>query len=257
MPRLRLVPLPLLGLGLVLGSPVVEPVLAKPDTRPSEGKACPAQKILPFLVRKNFLRAGAADSRAHARAVGWRVQKYGYLPGLGLEVNGQDRVVDHLRATRFMGLPITLHDKVIPHLACVERRLRQRCRNREERYQPRAIGGVRTINTYHQGEISNHLFGIAIDIDPDRNPCCHCVDPWPAHPSCQKPARSIYERTELPRCWIQAFEQHGFYWLGHDQLEDTMHFEYLADPDARRNPRQTGRRQSSQHRDDKPHQAER
>jgi hypothetical protein len=35
---------------------------------------------------------------------------------------------------------------------------------------------------------------------------------------------------ELPRCWIDTFERYGFHWLGHDKLEDTMHFEFLGDP---------------------------
>jgi len=73
--------------------------------------------------------------------------------------------------------------------------------------------------------------GIAVDIDPDRNPCCGCVQPWPEHPACQGDAESVFDRTELPRCWIYAFERYGFYWLGRDpHLRDTMHFEFLGDP---------------------------
>jgi hypothetical protein len=34
----------------------------------------------------------------------------------------------------------------------------------------------------------------------------------------------------MPRCWVSAFEKFGFYWLGHDELADTMHFEFLGDP---------------------------
>jgi hypothetical protein len=34
----------------------------------------------------------------------------------------------------------------------------------------------------------------------------------------------------MPACWVSAFEQYGFYWLGHDELKDTMHFEFLGDP---------------------------
>jgi len=79
--------------------------------------------------------------------------------------------------------------------------------------------------------VSNHLFGIAIDIDPDRNPCCGCVEPWPSHPACKAAKKDPYEMSELPRCWVQAFERYGFYWLGRDQLHDTMHFEFLGDPD--------------------------
>jgi hypothetical protein len=35
----------------------------------------------------------------------------------------------------------------------------------------------------------------------------------------------------MPECWIRQFERYGFYWLGRDELEDTMHFEFLGDPD--------------------------
>ena len=35
----------------------------------------------------------------------------------------------------------------------------------------------------------------------------------------------------MPECWVHAFEKYGFYWLGNDQLQDTMHFEFLADPE--------------------------
>jgi hypothetical protein len=34
----------------------------------------------------------------------------------------------------------------------------------------------------------------------------------------------------MPECWVHAFERYGFYWLGHDVLRDTMHFEFLGDP---------------------------
>ena len=88
-----------------------------------------------------------------------------------------------------------------------------------------AVGRVpqlgRVGNTYRGGEVSNHLFGIAIDIDPDKNPCCGCVDPWPTHPLCKLVGASIWEKTALPKCWVQAFERYGFYWLGRDVLQDT------------------------------------
>ena len=40
--------------------------------------------------------------------------------------------------------------------------------------------------------------------------------------------------TALPKCWIDAFEHYGFYWLGRDpDLRDTMHFEFLGDPELK------------------------
>jgi hypothetical protein len=35
----------------------------------------------------------------------------------------------------------------------------------------------------------------------------------------------------MPECWVHSFERYGFYWLGHDVLRDTMHYEFLGDPD--------------------------
>jgi hypothetical protein len=35
----------------------------------------------------------------------------------------------------------------------------------------------------------------------------------------------------MPACWVGVFERFGFYWLGHDALKDTMHFEFLGDPE--------------------------
>jgi hypothetical protein len=129
-----------------------------------------------------------------------------------------------------MGLTLTVHEKIAPALACVEKRIEKTCRG-AQRYTPRAVGGFRGANTYRGAEISNHLFGVAVDIDPDRNPCCGCVDPWPSNPLCKVKVKSAYERTALPKCWIRSFERFGFDWLGHDELEDTMHFEFLGDPD--------------------------
>ena len=37
-------------------------------------------------------------------------------------------------------------------------------------------------------------------------------------------ARAVLKENDLPLAY-------GFYWLGHDALEDTMHFEFLGDPE--------------------------
>jgi hypothetical protein len=194
---------------------------------------CHREVAQKFLMRKSYVRHRVLDARAHARAIKWRVQTYGSVPGVAEAKDGAEPVSAHVKSTTFMGLPIVLHEKVIPKLECVERRIKRECKKPKDRYVPRSIGGLRTVNTGHHGEVSNHLFGIAIDIDPDKNPCCHCVEPWPNHPACKDQNRSVYERTALPRCWIRAFERYGFHWLGDDQLEDTMHFEYLADPNRK------------------------
>ncbi len=75
------------------------------------------------------------------------------------------------------------------------------------------------------------VYGIAIDVDPNKNTCCMCVAQWGDHPLCQTPVDSIYERMAMPACWVHVFERFGFYWLGRDRLQDTMHFEFLGDPE--------------------------
>src|SRR5262249_29567580 len=165
----------------------------------------------------------------HAVALRWLVERYGHADDeVTLRWNGT-AAASHAKTVHFMGMPISIHAKIAPALAAVEKRLTHTCTG-GSRYTPRAIGGFRTANTYRGVEVSNHLLGIAIDIDPERNPCCGCVDPWPTNPICKKRG-PVYKRTALPRCWIQSFERFGFDWLGHDKLEDTMHFEFLGDPD--------------------------
>lgn len=189
-------------------------------------KACAREKAKSFLIRQNYLKRGGLP-----KALRFRAERYGWVDGAGLEGFAEHSALSQAAQTTFMGLPIRVHKKVVPKLRCVERTIRKSCNGKGKRYVPKAIGGFREANTYRQGEVSNHMFGIAIDIDPDRNPCCGCVDPWPSHRYCQSGQKSVFDKTELTRCWIDAFEQHGFYWLGRDSLEDTMHFEYLGDPD--------------------------
>jgi hypothetical protein len=192
---------------------------------------CIGQRPQRFLIRSNFIQHGALNAAAHARALRYRAEQYGSIEGLGLERYNKDKAYSSAVSVRFMGLPVQIHKKVVPALACVERYIQRSCTAPGQRYVPRALGGFRQTNTYRGGEISNHLFGIALDIDPDRNPCCGCVAPWPNHPACRSPRESVFERTALPRCWIDAFEHFGFYWLGRDpDLRDTMHFEFLGDP---------------------------
>ena len=71
------------------------------------------------------------------------------------------------------------------------------------------------------------MFGLAVDIDPDRNPCCGCVAPWSNAPQCKLPGGPL-DRVTFPRCWIDVFEKYGFYWLGWNEMQDTMHFEFLG-----------------------------
>jgi hypothetical protein len=209
--------------------------LGMPDLQAASGLGlprCKPQKALEFLKRPSFVRKGRLDGHGNDRALRFRVEHYGRIEGMPFAELNHEKAHAQAVTAHFFGLPISIHRAVEPALRCVERRIRASCRDSHERYKPHAIGGFREQNTYRGGEVSNHLFGIAIDIDPDKNPCCGCVDPWPTHPACQAVGKELFGRTALPPCWVDSFERYGFYWLGRDpQLRDTMHFEFLGDPE--------------------------
>jgi D-alanyl-D-alanine carboxypeptidase len=190
---------------------------------------CRVQSPQRFLERRSFLHRGMLDLKAQTRAVRYLAERYGHVDDEATPRYSGKSAHAQAKGVMFMSLPLSIHAKIAPAVACVERRIAKTCGGAAH-YTPRAVGGFRTSNTYRGVEVSNHLFGIAIDVDPDRNPCCGCVDPWPTNPVC-KTEGPVYKRTALPKCWVQAFERYGFDWLGHDTLEDTMHFEFLGDPD--------------------------
>jgi hypothetical protein len=180
-------------------------------------------------MRSSYIKNGMLDASAHAKAVNYRVSKYGGVEGA--QGKGQPTAASLAVQTTFFGRPVRLHRRIVPALQCVEQRIEQRCKAPEDAYSPKNIGGLRETNTIRGGEISNHLFGIAIDIDPNRNACCHCVANWKKDPKCTKQAKSPFDHAELTHCWVDAFDHYGFYWLGRDTLEDTMHFEFLGNPE--------------------------
>jgi D-alanyl-D-alanine carboxypeptidase-like protein len=194
--------------------------------RSSTSAACNEQAPQDFLVRSNFLKGGRD---ALARAIQYRTDTYGYFKGFGDAGPDAQPPSAYLVSTTFRGLPIKMHRKVVPALRCVEEEIERSCADHP--YKPQALAGIRFRNTYRGGEVTNHLFGIAIDIDPARNSCCGCVKPWSDVPACTRPSKTEYDRMAMPECWVHAFERYGFYWLGHDRLRDTMHFEFLGDPD--------------------------
>ena len=224
----------LLGLGVaVLAVAALLELPAPPASAGTAKGGCRVHSAQRFLERDSFVKHRLLQPTAHQKAVRWRVVHYGHVPGMGQEQWNSEKAISHATVIRFMGLPLRVHEKIVPPLRCVEERIRATCTSKRSRYVPKAIGGFRESNTYRGGEVSNHLFGIAVDIDPDRNPCCGCVEPWPEHALCKIDAKSVFERTALPKCWVESFERYGFYWLGRDTLRDTMHFEYLGNPDKK------------------------
>jgi hypothetical protein len=191
-------------------------------------RGCRPQRAQAFLKRSSYVIAGILRPEPSLRAIRYRTERYGYVDGFGSPAWNSHSPGDFVRETTFMDLSVHMHEKVVPVLACVEDEVRRACTRSP--YDAKALSGFRERNTFRGAEVTNHLYGIAIDIDPDRNPCCGCVEPWRSHPACQKKA-TAQERAAIPACWVHAFEKYGFYWLGRDELQDTMHFDYLGDPE--------------------------
>jgi len=215
--------MPLLFVGL-LGLLILAAARSKPTVAPSSS-GCSPQDPQAFLIRSNYIH----DANAAKAAIDYRTAQYGYVQGFGDASLNPYPPSHYAVATTFFGLPVTLHAKIVPWLQCVEAELRATCGSS---YQPKHLSGLRVKNTFHGGsEVSNHLYGIAIDIDPSDNPCCGCVPPWNDNPRCKQPSSSEYDRMAMPECWVHVFEKYGFYWLGHDpDLRDQMHFEFLGVP---------------------------
>lgn len=194
-----------------------------PPPSPLPAKGCLAQAPQPFLIRQNYRQTpGGLDA-----AIAYRTETYGYVPGFGDPAQNPMAPKDDSVTTTVFGLPVVLHRKVIPSLRCVESEILAVCGTA---YQPQILSGLRLKNTYQDGEVSNHMYGIALDVDPLKNPCCGCTGQWANAPQCKKVVTTEFERMAMPECWVHVFEKYGWYWLGHDTLRDTMHFEFLGVP---------------------------
>jgi hypothetical protein len=182
-----------------------------------------------WQVRRTMEDADVRERRQRAQqAVRYRTENYGYFEGFGQAAWNPMTPMQNARGLRLFDRPVRLNERIIPAARCAEQEVARSC---QDDYQPGRPSGIRDRNTYHNGEVSNHVYGIAIDLDPNQNTCCNCVKEWRLHPLCQSQPSSIFERMVMPECWVRSFEKYGFYWLGHDELMDTMHFEFLGDPE--------------------------
>ncbi len=229
----RIGPIACAGAAVVFALLAASGVASGGDDADAETPACNDQAPLSFLVRENYVlhkASSPADRLArkalHQKAIRYRTVQYGYVDGFGDPEWNPKTASDNAAKTKFMGLRVSVNRRIVPALSCAEREIHATCGGG---YHPVSLSGLRGNNTFYNGEVSNHRYGIAIDVDPEKNVCCGCVGPAANHPVCRRPS-TIEERMAMPACWVKAFERFGFYWLGRDELEDTMHFEFLGDP---------------------------
>jgi len=83
-------------------------------------------------------------------------------------------------------------------------------------YQVSSVGGYACRNIAGTNRLSNHAYGMAVDINPDQNP--HCP-PWS---QCNGVNRLI---TDMPQEFRQLFINEGWGWGGNwNSSKDAMHF---------------------------------
>jgi D-alanyl-D-alanine carboxypeptidase len=220
---------------MLLGTTLSRVGAQESTARPSV-VACNEQQPDATLVRGNWVVKARMSREEQQRrrhvaedAIRIRTERYGYFDGFGRSEWNPHPPLFYARGVSIFGLRTRLHERIIPAVQCAERAIAEQCV--DSPYRPERLSGIRDRNTYHNGEVSNHVYGIALDIDPTRNSCCGCVAPWPDHPLCRLETDDIFQRMAMPECWVRQFQRFGFYWLGDDELRDTMHFEFLADPD--------------------------
>ncbi len=226
----------------VLGSMITAPLGAQESGEAAAPVQCQEQTPEPGLIRGNWVVKARMPREEQQRrrqlaeqAIRIRTERYGRFPEFGRAEWNPHPPLHYARGIRVFGLPVRLHERIIPAVRCAERAITEACTATP--YTPARLSGIRDRNTYHNGEVSNHVYGIALDIDPTRNSCCGCVAPWPDHPLCRLETDNIFDRMAMPECWVRQFQRFGFYWLGDDELRDTMHFEFLGDPDRITRPR--------------------
>ncbi|MDQ3033826.1 MAG: M15 family metallopeptidase [Myxococcota bacterium] len=219
------------------GSAIAAPTGAQEAAAPAAAPVqCNEQAPDPALIRGNWVTKARMPREEQQRrrqlaqqAIRIRTERYGRFEEFGRAEWNPHPPLHYAQRVRVFGLPVRLHERIVPAVLCAERAIAEECTATP--YTPVRLSGIRDRNTYHNGEVSNHVFGIALDVDPQRNSCCGCVAPWPEHPLCQLETDDIFDRMAMPECWVRQFQRYGFYWLGDDELRDTMHFEFLGDPD--------------------------
>ncbi len=187
---------------------------------------------------------GKECTARHKAFMEYRTRRYGRYEKRGRKAWNDAPPHKYAARTLFMGLKVRLNWHLVPLLACIERDLKAEaqtckedprypgeCERKTFPYQPKRLSGLRLRNTFRGREVSNHVFGIAIDLDPAHNTCCGCVGRWRAHKWCKRKDLRKFERMVMPMQWVDVFERYGFYWLGRDKLQDTMHFEFLGKPE--------------------------
>src|SRR5262249_49870903 len=119
-----------LGL-LAVGFWSIEPDRAEAKEGAPKGKfeyGCRLQRPQKFLERRPFLTNGILDSAKPAHALRYFAEHYGNAGDDTTTRWNAESATSQTKAVKFFGLPLAVHAKIAPALACVEKRIRKTCR---------------------------------------------------------------------------------------------------------------------------------
>jgi hypothetical protein len=131
---------------------------------------------------------------------------------------------------KLFGLPVTMHQDVVPSLVRVEAALR--ALTNTDASVAKFLAGLKRLEGYNWRDIagtqsrSNHAYGTAIDLIPQTYGGRAVYWLW-AIPDTQHWYKWTWERRWVPpSAVVKAFEAEGWVWGGKWVLFDTIHFEY-------------------------------
>jgi hypothetical protein len=147
------------------------------------------------------MRFSMSDYSVSAKAKGW---------GAGWPAN---RSADMARvAADRSGTRINVHKRVAPLVDI----LLDESERRGYRFHPKTCGGYVNRAIKHTDRPSNHSWGLAVDLNWDRNPETFDGE----------------VHTDLPGWLVALWNRYGFAWGGHyrNRHKDPMHFEFMGAP---------------------------
>lgn len=140
------------------------------------------------------------------------------------------KIESHITRFDYLGVRVSVHEKIVPALKRVETRLYELAAKDES---VRAfIASISSIEGYNWREIadspsrSNHSWGIAVDILPKNWGKKNIYWNWIRYWNDKWMLISLDRRWMPPLAVVKAFEDEGFIWGGKWLLWDNMHFEY-------------------------------
>jgi len=141
--------------------------------------------------------------------------------------DSEEDVKKRLIEISFQGWDVLVHEDIVGAFLCVQEEINNCAEAQSYDYEHISTFNWRKIRG--GTSLSMHSFGVAMDINPQRNPMCPIVDDLGL---CGGENILV---TDIPVCVRNAFNRYGFEWggdWGPSYNFDSMHFEFRGDPEV-------------------------